>query len=145
MPEQRLIFHLSFPVADLDAARAFYVNVLGAAVGRVRDQWTDMLLWGHQITLQLDPDAVTDLAGQGKRHFGVVMPWADWQRLASSLPELAGAHLLKPPTVSGEGDSAQAKLLLRDPSNNVIELKAYRNFAAVLGTALQGYDTNQLR
>lgn len=144
MSVSRLIFHLSFPVADLAASRDFYVDVLGAQVGRVRDQWMDMLLWGHQITLQLDPAAVTSLAGQGRRHFGVVMPWADWQVLAARLERNAGDHVLQAPAVTGDGDAVQAKVYLRDPSNNVIEIKAYRNFAAVLGTQDAAYASNTL-
>ena len=43
---KRYIFHLSIPVADLAAARRFYVEVLGAEVGRENDEWLDILLWG---------------------------------------------------------------------------------------------------
>ena len=102
-----------------------------------------MLLWGHQITLQHDPDAVTDLAGQGQRHFGVVLPWDAWQALA---PRLAGAGdaVVSPPIETDLGPSRQAKLFLRDPSNNVIEIKAYSDFPAVLGTDDPAYDSNRL-
>ena len=144
MAESRLIFHLSFPVADLAKARDFYVNVLGAELGRVRDDWIDILLWGHQITLQLDPDAVTDVAGQGKRHFGAVLPWDDWQQFTADLPAQAGEYVLKAPHIKGQGKAQQAKLYLRDPSNNVIEIKAYRDFAAVLSSDDSAYNSNPL-
>jgi hypothetical protein len=51
----RYIFHLSIPVQDLMSAKRFYVEVLGAAVGRETEDWLDILLWGHQITLQRGP------------------------------------------------------------------------------------------
>ena len=110
----------------------------------MRDTWIDLLLWGHQITLQLDPGAVTDLDGQGKRHFGTVLPWDNWQRLADAVVEQSSQYLVGTPVKTGKGELAQAKLYLRDPSNNVIEIKAYRDFAAVLGTREPGYDGNRV-
>ena len=144
MADARLIFHLSIPVADLQAASNFYVDVLGANIGRSQTDWIDMLLWGHQITLQLDPGAVTDVAGQGKRHFGVVLPWALWQEQADVMAQRAGPLVLQAPTIRGEGAKQQAKLYLRDPSNNVIEIKAYADFQAVLGTAEGAYASNAI-
>ena len=52
------IFHLSIPVSDLDIAKDFYVKKLSGKVGRSEADWLDILLWGHQITLQLRPDEV---------------------------------------------------------------------------------------
>src|SRR3954463_10165291 len=48
-------FHLAFPVDDLEAARAFYVGVLGCGVGREDTTWIDFDLHGHQIVAHLDP------------------------------------------------------------------------------------------
>src|SRR5262245_17422092 len=76
------IFHLSIPVSDLAAAKRFYVDALGATIGREHDDWLDVLLWGHQITLQHRPDEVLPPDRQGKRHFGVVLPWDEWELLA---------------------------------------------------------------
>jgi hypothetical protein len=59
--KSRHIFHLSIPVADLAAAKRFYVDVLEAQVGRENEEWLDILLWGHQITLQRRPDEVLPL------------------------------------------------------------------------------------
>jgi len=129
----RYIFHLSFPVADLDAAKRFYVDVLGARVGRTTADWLDVLLWGHQVTLQRRPQDVLPPEAQGKRHFGVVLPWAEWEALRERL--LArGTRLLEPPAVSNVGTpQEQGKIYLADPSHNVIEIKTYRDLAATIG------------
>ncbi|MGB2030221.1 MAG: VOC family protein, partial [Candidatus Poseidoniaceae archaeon] len=42
-------FHLAFPVDDLEAARAFYTEVLGCAVGRSKPESCVFNLHGHQI------------------------------------------------------------------------------------------------
>ena len=129
----RTIFHLSLPVRDLAQASAFYVERLGARVGRREETWLDILLWGHQITLQLRPDEVLSPEQQGKRHFGAVLPWAEWEGLAQRL-EAEGCAFYRAPQVLHAGTpDEQAKLYLRDPSDNVIELKAYRDVPGVLG------------
>ena len=91
-----------------------------------------MLLWGHQITLQRRPDDVLAPEAQGKRHFGVVLPWAEWEALGQQL--LArGTPLLAPPAVANGGTpQEQGKIYLADPSHNVIEIKTYRDLAATI-------------
>jgi extradiol dioxygenase family protein len=129
----RHIFHLSIPVAELDAAKQFYVDVLGARVGRTTGDWLDVLLWGHQITLQRLPDEVLSPENQGKRHFGVILPWAEWEALGARL-RARNVSLLSPPAVTHAGTpQEQGKIYLSDPSHNVIEIKTYRNLAATIG------------
>jgi len=135
----RLIFHLSIPARDLGASARFYERVLGASIGRKTDEWLDVLLWGHQITLQLAPEDVLPLEKQGKRHFGFVLPWIEWERLAKAV-ERAGVEFVEPPKVLNVGaEDEQAKFYLQDPSHNVIELKAYRNIRSTLRLDDQGY------
>jgi len=129
----RYIFHLSIPVVDLASARHFYVEVLGARIGRANDAWLDVLLWGHQITLHLAPDEVLPVARQGSRHFGVVLPWDVWREEVARI-EGRGVRFLDGPAVKLAGtDDEHAKAYLGDPSGNVIELKAYRNVQRTLG------------
>jgi extradiol dioxygenase family protein len=129
----RRIFHLSISVSDLSAAKHFYVNVLGAVSGRETRDWLDVLLWGHQITLQLRPADVLPLEKQGKRHFGVVLPWEEWESEAGRI-KAAGAILLEEPVVLLQGTAEeQGKFYLNDPSNNLIEVKAYRDVKGTLG------------
>ena len=129
----RYIFHLSIPVEDLMNAKRFYVEVLGATVGRETADWLDILLWGHQITLQLRPEEVLPLGKQGKRHFGVVLPWAEWEHEAARIERL-GAGILEGRTIQMAGTADEhGKLYLHDPSGNVIELKTYRSVQRTLG------------
>ncbi|MEC8974793.1 MAG: VOC family protein, partial [Actinomycetota bacterium] len=41
------VFHLAIPVNDLEKARKFYKNVLGATEGRSDDRWVDFNFFGH--------------------------------------------------------------------------------------------------
>jgi uncharacterized protein len=124
---QSIPFHLSIPVADLEVARAFYERVLGARTGRITDQWIDVILFGHQITLQARPDAVLALSEQGGRHFGVILPWAEWAAMAEAL-ERRGVEFVQAPHRIAEGTPDEhAKFYLADPSDNLIEIKTYRD------------------
>jgi hypothetical protein len=42
-------FHYAFPVHDLEAAKAFYGNIMGCVEGRSSAKWQDYSLHGHQI------------------------------------------------------------------------------------------------
>ena len=122
------IFHLSFPVNDLDEAIDFYSRVLGGTVGRREREWADIALFGSQVTLQHAPADVSSPMPR-TRHFGATLAWADWERLVATLPAF-----VEEPRISYEGtEREQAKAMIADPSGNLIELKAYRHPEAVLG------------
>lgn len=129
---KRHIFHLSIPVADLQLAKRFYVGVLNAVVGRENSEWLDILLWGHQITLQLRPSEVLPANQQGKRHFGVVLPWQEWESEVARIRSTGHAFLAEPKIFHGGSVEEQAKFYLADPSHNIIEVKAYRSVSDTL-------------
>lgn len=56
-------FHLSFPVTSLDRSIDFYRRCLGAHPGRRQDDWCDVLLFEHQLTLHERP---ADVAPPGR-------------------------------------------------------------------------------
>ena len=129
------IFHLSLPVDSLETAQAFYCGLLGAPLGRQTPEWIDVLLFGHQLTLHARPDEVLPPHAQGVRHFGAILPWSQWQSLAARL-QAAGVDFVMPPTMAHEGTAdEQGKLLLRDPSGHLVEIKAYRDAPRLFGAA----------
>ncbi len=129
-------FHLAFAVHDLDAARAFYVDVLGCGEGRSSETWIDFDLYGHQITVHLSGKPAVDVVTSdvdGKPvpipHFGVVLAMADWKMLAARL-EAAGTKFGIAPYVRFEGQvGEQATMFFRDPSGNALEFKGFADDA----------------
>jgi len=107
--------------------------VLGARTGRENDEWLDVLLWGHQITLQRRPEEILPLERQDKRHFGVILPWTEWEHEAARIRALGVTFLSEPAVLLIGTSKEQAKFYLQDTSHNVIEVKAYRNLADTLG------------
>jgi len=127
----KTIFHLSFPVRDLDEAIGFYTVHLGARMGRRTEEFADLFLFGAQVTLQNDPQSVIASASR-TRHFGATLGWDDWKEMAYRLMHesfvkegLRMTHCFEP--------NEQAKIMLADPSDNLIELKTYKNPDKVLG------------
>ena len=127
-------FHLAFPVDDLDAARAFYGDLLGCPEGRSAAEWVDFDLHGHQIVAHLAPQAVrarltnaVDGDDVPVPHFGLVLPMDEWRMLAARL-ESAGVEFVIAPTIRFEGQPGeQATMFLLDPSGNALEFKAMAN------------------
>lgn len=127
-------FHLALPVRDLEAARTFYVDLLGCSVGRESATWIDFNFFGHQVTTHLSPEepqpaATNPVDGQQVpvRHFGVILDWDAWQALAERLTQ-AGVSFLIEPYIRFRGQvGEQATMFLLDPSQNGLEFKAFRD------------------
>lgn len=125
-------FHLALPVVDLDAARAFYCDVIGCGTGRSASRWLDLDFFGHQVTLHLvdEPAGGVDtnpVDGDDvpARHFGIVLEPGDWRTLAGRL-ESAGVEFLIEPHVRFAGEvGEQSTMFLLDPSGNALEFKSF--------------------
>ncbi|MBU0854593.1 MAG: VOC family protein [Gammaproteobacteria bacterium] len=124
-------FHLAFPVDNLAAARAFYGDLLGCPEGRSSPDWIDFDFHGHQIVTHLAPEecrAATTNAVDGHgvpvRHFGLVLPMAEWEAMAQRLE--GKVEFLIQPYVRFKGQPGeQATMFFHDPAGNAIELKAF--------------------
>jgi len=130
------IFHLSVPVRDLEEAVAFYRTTLGAEIGRRTEGFADALVFGAQVTLQNDPAAVSDPMPR-TRHFGATLPWDEWERVTAGL--VGTDFVVEDRNISYPGETIeQGKMMIKDPSGNLIEIKAYRHPDQVLGPLADG-------
>lgn len=131
------LFHLAFPVTDIEATRDFYTRLLGCSVGREAERWIDFDFNGHQISAHLvdrHADAASN-AVDGKsvptRHFGLILEWNEWETLAEKLRG-AGVEFLIEPYVRFKGEPGeQGTFFVRDPSGNALEFKTFRDMASV--------------
>ena len=125
-------FHLAIPVDDLAAARHFYGQVLGCPEGRSSDSWIDFNFAGHQLVVHHAPRAaITRNAVDGDAvpvpHFGLVLPWAEWEALGARIAAAGFAFELEP-HVRWEGKPGeQGTFFLFDPAGNALEFKPMRN------------------
>jgi hypothetical protein len=127
-------FHLAFPVTDLGATRAFYVELLGCRLGREDERWIDFDFFGHQITAHLvdgldraGASNMVDGKGVPIPHFGAVLAWDHWHALAERLQQANVTFRIAPhirfPGQVGE----QATMFFDDPSGNHLELKSLQD------------------
>lgn len=129
-------FHLAFPVHDLAAARRFYGELLGCPEGRSSPEWVDFNFYGHQIVAHLAPDEAgasgrnaVDGHGVPVRHFGIVLPMAEWDALAARLKAAGTAFVIEPYTRFKGEVGEQATMFFLDPSGNAIEVKAFADIS----------------
>lgn len=133
-------FHYAFPVDDLEAARTFYVDVLGCGVGRSSDRWIDFDLYGHQVVAHLVERAASsqrDVEAAGTNpvdgdhvpvpHFGVVLEWQRWHDLAARLQEHAVRFVIEPRVRFAGLPGEQATMFFQDPAGNALEFKSFRD------------------
>lgn len=129
-------FHLAIPVHDLAAARAFYGGMLGCPEGRSAADWVDFDFLGHQLVAHLDPSHrtpdevhhnVVDGADVPVPHFGVVLEWDAWHRLAGRLRATGVTFVIEPGIRFAGEVGEQATMFLEDPSGNALEFKAFRD------------------
>lgn len=133
-------FHLAYHVTDLEAARAFYGDLLGCTEGRSTQTWVDFDFFGHQISLHLgQPFATTDTGKVGDHmvpmpHLGLVLGYDDWRALADRL-QAADFPFVIPPTGRFEGQPGeQWTMFFRDPAGNPIEIKGFKDTAQIFAT-----------
>jgi uncharacterized protein len=125
------LFHLAYHVRDLDAARAFYGEVLGCREGRSTDTWIDYDFFGHQISLHLgEPFATTDSGQVGAHlvpmpHLGVLLLLPAWQALAARLRNAGVTFVIEPQVRFAGQPGEQRTMFFRDPSGNPIEVKGF--------------------
>jgi extradiol dioxygenase family protein len=132
------LFHLAFPVDDLDAARAFYGGLLGCREGRSAPEWVDFDFYGHQIVAHLAPAecgvrSTSDVDDHQVpvRHFGAVLSMGEWEALAERL-RAAGVKFGIEPYVRFKGQvGEQATMFFFDPSGNALEFKAFADVSQV--------------
>jgi extradiol dioxygenase family protein len=125
-------FHLAFPVHDLEEARKFYAGLLDCPTGRESKEWIDFDLYGHQIVAHLAPaeSAATTNKVDGEdvpvRHFGVILEWTQWEKLAERLK--GKVKFIIEPGIRFKGQvGEQATMFFKDPSGNALEFKAFRD------------------
>ncbi|MCB1043615.1 MAG: VOC family protein [Acidobacteria bacterium] len=125
-------FHYAFGVSNLDQTRNFYQDILGCAIGRSSEKWIDFDFRGHQITAHLaQKQTVNHNPVDGDQvpipHFGVILPWPDWQALADRLKALNVSFVIEP-RIRFQGQAGeQGTFFIRDPSGNHLEFKTFQS------------------
>lgn len=135
------LFHLAIPVDNLEAPRAFYGDLLGCPQGREDPgHWIDFDFRGHQLVVHKSEGAgvrarsAVDGDAVPVPHFGLVLDWEGWNRLANRL-QAAGTQFVIEPHIRFAGKPGeQATMFLFDPAGNALEFKAFKDIGQLFAT-----------
>lgn len=129
-------FHIAIPVHNLNECRAFYRDILNCEEGRSSDHWVDFNLFGHQLVIHYKPKSEEQLhinPVDGKDvpvpHYGVVLPWDEFQNFAKKLTSKNVQFIIEP-YIRFEGQvGEQATMFFKDPAGNALEFKAFKDIS----------------
>ena len=128
------LFHLAFPVHDLNAAKRFYVDGLGCVLGRESSKAVTFGLAGHQIIAHLTDEMNVSQKGVYPRHFGLVLTLeAEWQALADRAKDRRLKFYQQPRRRFAGTRIEHLTFFLEDPSQHLLEFKYYRHESAIFG------------
>ena len=96
-----ILFHLAFPVTNLQEAQRFYVDGLGCGLGRMSDSAITLNLKGNQLIGHLVKTQPETAKSIYPRHFGLVFTSAeDWQAMADRACERSLPSIKNPVTAT---------------------------------------------
>ena len=130
----KILFHLAFPVGDLDEAKRFYVDGLGCTLGRESASALTLELQGNQLVGHLIHHQPEPQKGIYPRHFGLIFTSEkDWQALADRA-KAKGLRFYQEPRRRFPGTRLEhGTFFLQDPTDNLLEFKHYKYESAIFG------------
>jgi extradiol dioxygenase family protein len=116
------MFHLSLPVTAFAECLAFYRDCFDAEIVMLSNRAANLYVFGGQLTLHDDPHSPIGPAQRRAMHFGHVVTTEEWFAIRDRL-EASCWTLLRcvEPAQSG---SSRGKLLVADPSGNIVEVNS---------------------
>ncbi len=133
MRDQADVFHLAIPVHDLDESQHFYVAQLGCKLARRYEDRVTVDFFGDQLVCHLtepeeDPPVELLPLRLYPRHFGVTFCRAGDFDALYELAVLRKIPFFRDMATRFEGlAEVHRTFVLRDPSDNLLEFKHYRD------------------
>jgi extradiol dioxygenase family protein len=132
------LFHLAFPVSNIEQTKAFYVQGLGCEAGRESTHALILNLYGHQLVAHVTPEPLSPQKGIYPRHFGLVFTREeDWETLLSRAQQHQLQFHQQPKDRFMGLPLEHRTFFLADPFHNLLEFKYYCHAEAIFGG--QGY------
>ena len=130
----QVLFHLAFPVTDLEEAKRYYVDGLGCTLGRMSTSAITLNLLGHQLVGHLTKAESQTPTSIYPRHFGLVFTSKeDWQGMEKRARE-KGLRFYHEARRRYPGTRLEhTTFFLEDPFHNLLEFKHYTYESAIFG------------
>ncbi len=125
-------FHLSLPCRSISKTEDFYVDVIGAALGRHNSRWLDIDLFGNQITFTKSGEF--NFAYRSYKfedsvlpsfHFGVIVDRDTWDRIYHRLMG-SEYEITTEVTFLKDQTGEHVSFFIQDPNGHMVEFKSFR-------------------
>ena len=125
-------FHLSLPCLSISKTEDFYVDVIGARLGRHSSRWLDVDLFGNQITFTKAgsfnfafktykfEDTVLPAF-----HFGIIVDKGTWDELYAKLAR-SEYELTTEVVFLKDRTGEHHSFFIQDPNGHTVEFKSFR-------------------
>ncbi|MCD5975590.1 VOC family protein [Pseudomonas quasicaspiana] len=117
------MFHLSLPVDRFQECLEFYVRCFGAEVVMLNERAANIFAFGGQITFHDKQATALSEEGRKQMHFGQVVSPEQWHQVRDAL--ISQGHQLLKQDEPGSTASGRGKLVVKDPSGNLIEINSH--------------------
>lgn len=124
-------FHLALPCLDLGLTRKFYVELVGATLGREGVNWVDINLFGNQLTFT--KSGAFRFESKNYRfenhvipsfHFGVIVDKKQWNQLYDSMHDQWNFELDKTSFLENRFGDHRSFIVI-DPNGYKLEFKCF--------------------
>ncbi|WP_297764206.1 VOC family protein [uncultured Muriicola sp.] len=133
-------FHLALPCYSVTKTKNFYIDIIGAKVGRHSTQWVDIDLFGNQITFTKSGEFSFSYKSYKfgdtilpSFHFGVILDEKTWDFTFNRLSDKR-----EEPTVATtflrDKKGEHTSFFVEDPNGYVVEFKKFKDSQQVFAT-----------
>ena len=125
-------FHMSLPCLSVKTTKGFYVNNIGASLGRHTQNWVDINLFGHQLTFIKaekfnfnSPNYVFEGKILPSFHFGVIVDTNTWDEVHQKLNQ-SKLELVTETTFLKDKMGEHRSFFINDPNEYMLEFKTFK-------------------
>lgn len=126
-------FHMSLPCLSVTETKKFYINTIGASLGRTAKTWIDVNLFGHQLTFIKaekfnfnSPNYVFEGKMLPSFHFGVIVEDETLRELYSKLKNLK-LKVVSQTTFLEDKNGEHSSFFIKDPNDYMLEFKSFKD------------------
>jgi extradiol dioxygenase family protein len=124
---------MSLPCLSVTETKKFYINSIGASLGRTAKTWVDINLFGHQLTFIKaekfnfnSPNYIFEGHILPSFHFGIILNEERWKSIYEKLNS-TNLEVVNQTTFLKVKPGEHSSFFIKDPNDYLLELKNFKN------------------
>lgn len=125
-------FHISLPCLSVTETKKFYIDSIGATLGRTAKTWIDVNLYGHQLTFIKaekfnfnSPNYVFEGNILPSFHFGIILDLETWNTIYNRLSKTK-LEVVKRTTFLEGKPGEHTSFFIKDSNDYMLEFKNFK-------------------